>query len=102
MGWSSSMKKFTTLNILGQKWPVYLIKEHPEYVGICYFDDAKIEIVDNLEKEYFGETLLHEFLHAVFYRGSFKQTGLNQQAEEIMVDLISKSLLDNFEIKLKK
>jgi hypothetical protein len=86
-----------TLDILGQTWKVFLNDDLPEGIaGQCDYDKLEIRIGKTDDLKSFLSTYFHELFHAMFQRISAKQTGLHPQAEEIIVDLLSISLTENF------
>lgn len=96
-------KKLMTLNIFGERWKVYHDKLDPQYAGHCYYEKREIKISNELliGSTLFAETLLHEMLHALYYRMSYRQSGLSHDLEEVMIDQIAKAFTENFRITKK-
>jgi Zn-dependent peptidase ImmA (M78 family) len=92
------MKPYAELHIFGQVWLVYK-KPFPtdEFAGHCLFDTHTIEINAAIPEKTmdFTETLMHEFLHALFRRLSYYQH-IPPALEEIMNDQISRAIAENF------
>ena len=93
-------KKLMTLNLFGQRWKVYHAKIHPDYAGHCYYETCTIEISDDIpvSSSFFQVTLVHEILHALFFRMSYRQSGLSHDLEEVMIDQIATAIAENFRI----
>lgn len=90
------------MNIFGQKIKIKYMKTQ-EALGVCgFFDPVKqiIVIDDSMDKQMQMETLIHECVHALSFRLSWRQA-INQQFEETMCDQIAKMLVESFDIKLK-
>jgi len=90
-------------NIFGMK--VRALKSHTltqstGWAG-CYNSEKGLIVIDSelVGKEY-QETLVHEFLEAVFDRCSFNQV-IQKDQKEIMIDLLAKALVENFQLKVK-
>jgi hypothetical protein len=94
-------KKLMTLDIFGQKFSVYQSDISDEYLGQCSYKEQRIDIHPEAQGDLFLETLLHEFLHALFFRMSYKQSGIPHALEEVMIDQIAKCLVENFKITKK-
>jgi len=92
------------LNILGKIVTVLrtcgLVQER-NWAG--YFDPHKSEIhLDStLDGDYLNETFIHEFLEAVYSRASFNQS-IEHQLKEVMIDITSKALNENFKLVHKR
>jgi len=92
------------LNILGKQ--VRVLKQHDlskkmGWAGCYDPEQASIFIDSDLVGDYYHETFNHEFLEAVFDRASFNQS-INPQLKEVMIDIISKCLNENFRLVPKK
>lgn len=75
-----------------------------ESLGICgFYDPVKQLIVvdETMDKAMKNETLVHEFVHALSSRLSWRQA-IPKELEEVMCDQIAKAFVENFDIKLKK
>jgi predicted SprT family Zn-dependent metalloprotease len=94
-------KKLMTLNLFGQRWKVYHAKIDPQYAGHCYYETNTIEINDEIPQSttLFQETLIHELLHALYFRMSYRQSGLSHDLEEVMIDQLAKALTENFRLQ---
>jgi hypothetical protein len=64
-----------------------------------YFDPKNHHIVidSSLSADEYCKTLIHETIHAAFYRGSISQA-LEDGVEEIICDLLATVLSENFSI----
>lgn len=88
-------------NIFGTK--IKVVKKdlsQAGFLGLYYNDKKKIEITTGLDKQTELETIIHEFVHAVFDRLSYRQA-INIQLEELICDQLAKSLCENFTIRMK-
>ena len=96
-------KKLMTLNLFGQRWKVFHIKLDPQYAGHCYYETNEIHISEDIPMSttLFQETLIHEMLHALFHRMSYKQSGLSHDLEEVMIDQLATAFTENFRITKK-
>lgn len=89
-------KKYAEINLFGQKWTVYKSDELESNVnGLCIYDDRALIIRSTLTGELFKRILLHELLHACFFRASFYVTGIPIEIEEMLVDQIAQMLVEN-------
>lgn len=100
------MKKvlISKVYIFGEKWSVFHAEVDDAFCGHCEYATKEIVINKKIKKTdpLFLETLLHEYLHALFYRMSYRQSGITQGIEEVMIDQISKGLTEAFQISIKK
>lgn len=93
--------KFT---ISGKSVPVF--RKHQ-----CAQDDDLLGCYDIIEKhiiigeevsgQEYLKTLLHEFLHAVFYLNHFGQTSIGDDVQELLIEHFVENLIDNFDIRPK-
>lgn len=93
-------KRIGTLNIFGEKWPMFVSDKVDDSIcGYCDLDKKKIVINESLPtQDIFLDTLYHELLHSLFHRMSYRQSGMPHEMEEIMVDQIAKCLTENFKV----
>ena len=68
--------------------------------GLCH-PNGLIQISNSIEKKHVPQILLHEVIHAAFGRISLYQV-IIPSVEEIVAEAISKTIIENFEIKAKK
>ncbi len=88
------------LKIFGQQVKVMKAKGLGEQMGWagCYDKQTNSIWIDSeLVGDEYRETLIHEFLEAVFCRGSFTQS-IEPQAKEIIIDMIAKAFNENFKV----
>jgi len=90
-------------NVFGMKVPVFKqvgLTENTDWMG--YFDPIKKSIVIDaaLKGEEYQVTIIHEFLEAVWFRNSFN-LAINNETKEVIIDQISKALIENFKISIK-
>jgi Zn-dependent peptidase ImmA (M78 family) len=95
------MKKVTKLNVLGEIIKVKSVKMDEKYLGLYYHDQKLIEINNTSDQSTYENTLIHELFHAAWRRGSLHQTDISADLEEIIVDLFSKVLTENFKLVKK-
>lgn len=96
-------KPWGTLSVFGEAYKVFITDElGPDTAGGVVYDNKEIFIDKDAKGAMFTETLLHEFLHALFRRLSYEQSGIPHALEEVMIDQIARSLTENFDIKKKK
>lgn len=94
------MKLYDRVTIFGQDIQVRFSEEVPDTDNANYVDN-EILIHPNCPKKELSRVFLHEFFHAVFDRVSVNQ-GISSDAEEIIVDAISKAITENFYLRFKK
>lgn len=98
------MKKIFSVNVFGQKVPVYLKKgladpqsEEP-LMGYCEFGKTdKIVIDSDLKVIDFTETLAHEMIHIMFNRLNIE---INYRLEEQLCEATRIPLFENLKITL--
>lgn len=91
------MKKVAKIDIFGQKWQVVNGKLSPHDAGLCEYGKLKITINQDIPEgsDLWIESLIHELLHSIFERCSYKQSGLPHELEEVMIDQIAKIFTEN-------
>lgn len=92
-------KKIKPLTIFGQVVPVFIVPLE-KAGGYYYPTEKKIEIDSSLPDQDFPRALLHEIFHATFDRVSFSQA-IPSELEEVLVDTLSKVVVENFTLKQK-
>jgi Zn-dependent peptidase ImmA (M78 family) len=95
------MKKITKLNVLGEIIKVKSVKMDEQYLGLYYHDEKLIEINQESPPDVYATTVIHELFHAAWRRGSLNQTEISSDLEEIIVDLFSKVVTENFKLTKK-
>lgn len=97
------MKKLMALNLFGQNWKVYHVKLDPQFAGHCYYDERTIHINEEIpvNSPFFQVTLIHEMLHALFHRLSYRQSNLSHDLEEVMIDQLATAITENFKLQKK-
>ena len=81
------MKIPQTVHILGQDFTIEFIKDRKklDYVGRCYPNANKIELVEDLPDDKLFQTYLHEVLHAI-------DINLNMGLKHKQIDTLSVAL----------
>ena len=88
-----------SLNVFGQLVKVEFAELDPSIGGLSYAKGL-IQINSQLERRMVKHVLLHEFFHSVISRLALDQN-ISLDTEEMLVDNLSKCLLENFDVKLK-
>lgn len=91
------------IEIYGKTYIIQLeedLEKIHESHGYHHEHESIIAIDKNLDTDTAMQTLLHECFHAIFKRISINQ-GVDSQAEEIIVDSLSKWVVENFQVKPK-
>ena len=96
------MSKPKSLQVYGTKYRLKNSKTllKAGIVGHCDPDKKTISIDSSLDNKEYCETVLHELFHAVFFECSINQA-VSPDLEEVIVDLLSRSVLQNFNLKSK-
>ena len=94
------MKLPKFFRIFGQKVLVEYADLDPTIGGLSYAKGL-IQINSKLPKSQVRQVLLHEFFHSVIGRTSLDQR-IGIDLEEILVEMLSKAIVENFDIKIKK
>jgi hypothetical protein len=93
-----------TLNILGKKIRVLKQKKLAELNGIVGFYDKNNSLIV-LDSELVGyeywSTMMHEVMHGIIDRSGINQV-VDPQLEEVLCEIVSMVLVDNFSLKIKK
>jgi Zn-dependent peptidase ImmA (M78 family) len=88
-------------NIFGQKVKIKKVDLGPQYLGLYHSDKKTISINSSITDESeLDHTVIHEFIHSVIDRCSLNQV-VTYPSEEVLVDMLTKALLENFNIKSK-
>lgn len=95
------MKLPKSFNVFGKKIRVKSGDLGPNYQGMFYPGKDLIVISNDTLPEEINRVLIHEFFHSVITRCSLDQV-VSYPSEELLVDMFTKALLENFEIKCKK
>jgi hypothetical protein len=102
------MKIPSSLNIKGADWKIVLkerlFDEGDEIRGLCDFEEKTIYISVQGHKttKSMHATFLHELFHAVLFENALDQTDLDRNLHEIIVESLSRFMLDTFSLSLKK
>lgn len=95
------MKVPKHFNIFGKKIKIKKVDLGAQYLGMYYPGKNLININSSITDESeLDHTLIHEFIHSVIDRCSLNQV-VTYPSEEVLVDMITKALLENFQIKSK-
>jgi hypothetical protein len=94
------MKLPKFFKIFGQKVIVEYADLEPTIGGLSHAKGL-IQINNKLPRCLVKQVLLHEFFHSVIGRTSLDQR-ISIDLEEILVEMLSKALVENFDIKVKK
>lgn len=92
------MKIPKAFNVFGKKIKVKVGDIGEGYDGLFYPKENLILVSKSASD--LDHVLLHEFLHAVLERCSLTQV-VSYPSEEVLIDMVTKCLLENFEIKPK-
>lgn len=97
-----NFKNIKFLEVLGKKIKVVQRDMTEENVcGHYVYSDGLIEINNKIPKETQEVTLVHELIHAVFYRAGIHNAKVSHDIEEIICDQISKVITENFKLVKK-
>jgi hypothetical protein len=69
--------------------------------GLCCNEKHTILLDKKLKGQDVYETMLHELGHAMFYTLGFRQTAIDLNLEELIVENFSKLICKHFELKPK-
>lgn len=94
------MKLYDKVIIFGQDVDVSYSDKVIDTHNANYID-GKTLIHPKCPNKELARVFMHEFLHAVCARTSISQ-GVSEDAEEMIVDLMSKALTENFHIRFKE
>jgi hypothetical protein len=94
---NKDMKIYNSVTILGKVVPIRFSDEVPDNENANFIND-EILIHPKCKKSELARVLTHEFLHAVFERGSISQA-ISSETEEMIVDLIAKAITENFHLR---
>lgn len=97
-GVSMRLPKF--LAIFGQKVRVEKADLEAGIGGLSHANGL-IQISSQLKGREVDQVLLHELVHSVFFRLSIYQN-VTLDTEEMIAEGISKAIVENFELKVKK
>ena len=88
------------LAVFGQK---IRVEKADLEVGIGGLSHSKglIQLSKQLKKDEITQVLLHELVHSIFYRLSIYQS-VSLDMEEMIAEAISKTIVENFDLKSKK
>ena len=90
-----------TLNILGQKYSLkFTDLSKKELCGSCDPDKLIIYIDKNMSPQLTQITLIHEVIHAAFFRIGVPSTDIDANTIEIFCDVIAAVIQENFKIDL--
>lgn len=64
------------------------------FAGLFIPDENKIKINSKYDKKF--DTMLHEFLHAVWFRCGINQAQIPHEVQEIIVENFSVAISENF------
>lgn len=94
------MKYPKHFNVFGEKIKIKLGDLGPQYDGMYYPNNKLIVINKDVDPENLNRVIIHEFFHSVIDRCSLNQV-VQYPSEEVLVDMFTKALLENFEVKIK-
>ena len=95
------MKLPKHFNVFGQKVKIKFGDLGPNFQGMFYSQKNLIVIAKDTPPEEISRVVIHEFFHSVISRCSLDQV-VSYPSEEVLVDMFTKALLENFEIKCIK
>lgn len=94
-----NFKTLKSIDVLGKKIKINFRDMTKENVcGHYVYESNLIEINSQLNKETQEVTLLHELIHAVFFRSGILNAKVSQDAEEIICDQVAKVIQENFKL----
>lgn len=91
-------KKITICN---HEWDIKRVSDlkdddgHPAY-GLCEYELRTIYIDQDLKGVKRNTTFMHELFHAIIHEYSINQAKLSSDLEEVICDVFSNFLIDNF------
>jgi len=91
------------INVLGQKWKIVICAGNDEMEGnegLCDHPNKIIYIRDNVPKKLLPQVLMHECLHALFYRTGIDQ-GISGEVNEIISDSTATWITETFKLTIK-
>jgi Zn-dependent peptidase ImmA (M78 family) len=91
------MKIPKSFNVFGKKIKIKMGNLGPNFEGMFYPTQDLIVINKDIKKEEIDHTIIHEFIHSVISRCSLDHV-VSYPSEEVLVDMITKALLENFKI----
>lgn len=98
-----NLKIIKNLDVLGKKIKVVFRDMTEENVcGHYIYSSNLIEINNMLTKETQEITLIHELIHAVFFRAGVLNTKVSEDIEEIICDQVAKVITENFKLTKNK
>lgn len=78
------------LNILGREWSLsFDLDADAEAYGMCYEEDAKLQVTPDLDRFMERDTVLHEVMHAILRMQGRPYT----KAEEVYVTALATGLI---------
>jgi len=97
---NKNMKLPKFFRIFGQKVLVEYADLDDRIGGLSH-SKGLIQINNRMPKNLVKQVLLHEFFHSVIGRTSLDQR-ISIDLEEILVEMLSKAVIENFNITIKK
>jgi hypothetical protein len=97
----------SSLCISGNKWRIVLkdrlFDDGNEVRGLCDFESKSIYIGVKAHKtrKSLEATFIHELFHAVLFENCLDQTDLDKNLHEIIVESLSRFVVDKFVLNLK-
>lgn len=88
------------VTVFGHVYKVLRAKLGDQYAGHCLYEEKLLLVNESIKKpsQYFDESMLHEYLHALFKRMSYEQADIPPQLEEVMIDQIAKGVTENWKL----
>jgi Zn-dependent peptidase ImmA (M78 family) len=96
-----SIYQLKKVNVFGQVYQVEQTLLKDNLAGLCDHQNKKICVDKNKSMNHtnFNQVLLHELIHAVFFRIGLSQA-VDCQAEEIIADSIATAIVENFDLSV--
>lgn len=94
-----NFKKIKSFDVLGKKIKVVFRDMTEENVcGHYVYNENLIEINTKTTRETQEITLLHELVHAVFFRSGVLNAKISSDLEEVISDQLAKVIIENFKL----
>lgn len=89
-------------NIMGKDVEYVFIDLGEEADGYFSPEDSIIMIDENIKGDYKKQVILHEEFHVVLDQIGFNETSINENVEEMIVETLSRFVIDNYHLNERK
>ena len=97
-----NFRNIKSIDVLGKKIKVSFRDMNQDNIcGHYLYNENLIEINNQMNKETQEVTLIHEIIHAVFFRAGILNAKVSHDIEEVIADQISKVINENFKLVKK-